>query len=144
VLQVGLTGGIGSGKSTVARRLVHRGAVLIDADVLAREVVEPGTDGWAEIVAAFGREVLDGDGALDRAALAAVVFADRQARDRLNGIVHPLVRRRSAELIAAAPPDAVVVQDIPLLVEGSMGSRFPLVVVVHADPEEGPDPRTGR
>ena len=132
MLQVGLTGGIGSGKSTVARRLEQRGALLVDADVLAREVVEPGTDGLAEIVAEFGPAVLDAGGALDRPALAAVVFGDPAARERLNGIVHPRVRRRSAELIAAAPADAVVVQDIPLLVEGAMGARFPLVVVVHA------------
>ncbi len=136
MLRVGLTGGIGSGKSTVARRLVGHGAVLIDSDVLAREVVEPGTDGLAEIVDAFGPAVLDHAGALDRPALAAVVFGDGGARERLNGIVHPRVRRRSDELIAAAPGDAVVVQDIPLLVEGAMGSRFPLVVVVHAAPEE--------
>ena len=141
MLRVGLTGGIGSGKSTVARRLVQRGAVLVDSDVLAREVVEPGTDGLAEIVAAFGPAVLDAGGALDRPALAAVVFGDPAARERLNGIVHPRVRRRSAELIAAAPADAVVVQDIPLLVEGAMGARFPLVVVVHAG--GGPSGSTG-
>lgn len=133
MLQVGLTGGIGSGKSTVARRLVHLGAVLVDADAVAREVVEPGTDGLAAIAAEFGAGVLGADGALDRPALAAVVFGDRAARERLNAIVHPLVRRRSAELVAAAPADAVLVQDIPLLVEGGMGARFPLVVVVHAD-----------
>ena len=103
VLRVGLTGGIGSGKSTVARRLVGHGAVLIDSDVLAREVVEPGTDGLAEIVDAFGPAVLDDAGALDRPALAAVVFGNGAARERLNGIVHPRVRRRSDELIAAAP-----------------------------------------
>ncbi|WP_219415150.1 dephospho-CoA kinase [Pseudonocardia nigra] len=136
MLRAGLTGGIGSGKSTVARRLVRHGAVLVDSDVLAREVVAPGTEGLAEVVAAFGPEVLDAEGALDRPALAAVVFGDPGARERLNGIVHPLVRRRSAELIAAAPADAVVVQDIPLLVEGGMAALFPLVVVVHADPEE--------
>jgi dephospho-CoA kinase len=136
VLRVGLTGGIGSGKSTVARRLVQRGAWLVDADVLAREVVEPGSDGLAEIVAAFGTAVLDVDGALDRPALAGVVFGDRAARERLNGIVHPRVRRRSDQLIAAAPADAIVLQDIPLLVEGAMGPRFPLVVVVHADADE--------
>ena len=110
---------------------------MVDADRLAREVVEPGTEGLAEIVSAFGPEVLDADGALDRPALAAIVFADGSARQRLNGIVHPLVRRRSDELIAAVPADAIVVQDIPLLVEGGMGPRFPLVVVVHADAECG-------
>jgi dephospho-CoA kinase len=136
VLRVGLTGGIGSGKSTVARRLVARGAVLVDSDVLAREVVAPGTEGLAEVVAAFGDEVLDADGALDRPALAAVVFGDPAARERLNAIVHPRVRARSDALIATAAADAVVVQDIPLLVENRMAAAFPLVVVVHADAEE--------
>jgi dephospho-CoA kinase len=136
VLRVGLTGGIGSGKSTVARRLVDRGAVLVDSDALAREVVAPGTDGLAEIVTAFGDGVLDADGALDRPALASVVFGDRAARERLNAIVHPRVRHRSDELIGAAPADAVVVQDVPLLVEGRMAPLFPLVVVVHTEAEE--------
>jgi dephospho-CoA kinase len=136
VLRVGLTGGIGSGKSTVARRLVAHGAVLVDSDVLAREVVAPGTDGLAAVVAAFGEGVLDAAGALDRAALAAVVFDDPAARGRLNAIIHPRVRVRSVELIASAPADAVVVQDIPLLVESGMAAHFPLVVVVHADAEE--------
>ena len=135
MLQVGLTGGIGSGKSTVARRLVERGAQLIDADVLAREVVAPGSAGLAAVVDAFGDGVLGRDGALDRPALAAIVFADPAAREQLGAITHPLVRARSAELLAAAAPDAVVVQDIPLLVEGGMSPLFPLVVVVHADPE---------
>ena len=133
MLQVGLTGGIGSGKSTVARRLVARGAVLVDADALAREVVAAGTDGFAEVVAQFGTGVVGPDGELDRPALGAVVFGDADARARLNGIIHPRVRERSAALVAAAPPDAVVVQDIPLLVEGGMAARFGLVVVVHAD-----------
>ncbi|QYN38575.1 dephospho-CoA kinase, long form [Pseudonocardia sp. DSM 110487] len=136
MLRVGLTGGIGSGKSTVARRLVERGAVLVDSDVLAREVVAPGTEGLVEVAAAFGDGVLDASGALDRAALAAVVFGDPAALQRLNAIVHPRVRDRSTELIAAAPADAVVVQDIPLLVENGMAPLFPLVVVVHADAEE--------
>jgi dephospho-CoA kinase len=135
VLQVGLTGGIGSGKSTVARRLVARGAVLVDADALAREVVAAGTDGFGEVVAQFGEGVVGADGELDRPALGAVVFGDAEARARLNGIIHPRVRERSATLLAAAPPDAVVVQDIPLLVEGGMAARFGLVVVVHADVE---------
>jgi dephospho-CoA kinase len=136
VLRVGLTGGIGAGKSSVSARLVERGAVLVDADAIAREVVAPGTDGLAEIVAAFGDGVLDVDGALDRPALAAVVFGDDAARGRLNAIVHPRVRSRSAELTAAAPADAVVVQDVPLLVEGGMGPAFALVVVVHAPEDE--------
>jgi len=133
VLRVGLTGGIGSGKSTAAARLVERGAVLVDSDRLAREVVAAGTPGLAAVVDAFGRGVLAADGTLDRPALAAVVFDDPAARATLNGIVHPLVRRRSAELIAAVPGGSIVVQDIPLLVEGGMAAQFPLVVVVHAD-----------
>ena len=133
MLRVGLTGGIGSGKSTVAARLVERGAVLVDSDRLARDVVAQGTPGLAAVVDAFGPDVLAADGTLDRPALAAVVFDDPAARARLNGIVHPLVRQRSAELIAAGPGDSIVVQDIPLLVEGGMAARFPLVVVVHAD-----------
>jgi len=136
VLRVGLTGGIGSGKSTVARRLAERGAVLVDSDLVAREVVAAGTDGLAEIHAEFGGGVLDAGGSLNRPVLAATVFSDSRARERLNAIVHPRVRRRSEELIAAAPVDAVVVQDVPLLVEGGMAPLFPLVVVVHADVEE--------
>ena len=136
MLRVGLTGGIGSGKSTVARRLVERGAVLVDADALARAVVAAGTDGLAEVIAAFGPEVLATDGTLDRAALAAVVFGDAEARDRLNRIVHPRVRRRTEELIAAAPPSAVLVQDVPLIVEAGMAPAFALVVVVHTEAEE--------
>ena len=136
MLRVGLTGGIGSGKSTAARLLVGRGAVLVDSDVLAREAVAPGTDGLAEVVAAFGERVLGPGGELDRPALAGVVFGDGAARERLNAIVHPRVRARSDELVAAAPADAIVVQDVPLLVEGGMAPSFPLVVVVHVDAEE--------
>lgn len=136
MLRVGLTGGIGSGKSTAARRLVARGAVLVDSDALAREVLGPRTDGLAEVVATFGSGVLDASGALDRPALAAVVFGDTAARERLNAIVHPRVRARSDELIASAPRGSVVVQDVPLLVENGMAPLFPLVVVVHADAEE--------
>lgn len=132
VLRVGLTGGIGSGKSAVAARLVERGAVLIDADQIAREVVAPGSPGLAEIVAAFSDRVLDADGALDRAALGAVVFADEAARRRLEAITHPRVRARTAELTAAAPPDAVVVNDVPLLVEVGLAPTYHLVVVVQA------------
>ena len=133
MLRVGLTGGIGSGKSTAARRFAGLGAVLVDSDVLAREVVARGTDGLAEVVADFGAGVLARDGELDRPALAAVVFGDPDARARLNAIVHPRVRARTEELIAAAPGDAIVVQDVPLLVETGMGPAFALVVVVHAD-----------
>jgi dephospho-CoA kinase len=135
VLSIGLTGGIGSGKSTVSALLAQRGAVIVDADRIAREVVEPGTPGLAAVAAAFGDGVLGPDGALDRPALAAVVFADPQARARLDGIVHPLVRARATELAAAAPPDAVVVHDIPLLVETGQAGRYELVLVVRADPE---------
>jgi dephospho-CoA kinase len=135
VLTIGLTGGIGSGKSTVSALLAERGAVVVDADRIAREVVEPGTPGLQAVVAEFGTEVLGPDGALDRPALAAVVFADPAARARLDGIVHPLVRARATELAAAAPPDAVVVHDIPLLVETGQADRYDLVLVVEADPD---------
>jgi dephospho-CoA kinase len=134
VLRIGLTGGIGSGKSTVSALLAARGAVIIDADRIAREVVEPGTPGLARIVEAFGDGVLAVDGSLDRAALAAVVFADPDARRRLDGIVHPLVRARATELAAATPPDSVVVNDVPLLVETGQASSYDLVLVVEADP----------
>ncbi len=132
-LSVGLTGGIGSGKSEVARLLSARGAVVIDSDVLAREALAPGSPGLAEVVAAFGPEVLDGSAALDRAALGRAVFADPSRRALLEGIVHPVVRRRSAELAAAAPAGAVVVHDIPLLVENGMQGGFDVVVVVDSD-----------
>ena len=134
-MQIGLTGGIGSGKSTVARRFAELGALVIDADALAREVVEPGTDGLAAVVAEFGEQVLDDDGRLDRPALAGLVFGDEAARGRLNAIVHPRVRARAVELIAAAPPGTVVVQDVPLLVETGQADTYDLVVVVEA-PEE--------
>jgi len=133
VLNIGLTGGIGSGKSTVSALLAERGAVIVDADRIAREVVEPGTPGLAAVVAAFGESVVGPDGGLDRPALAAVVFADPEARARLDGIVHPLVRARAAEVVAAAPPDAVLVHDIPLLVETGQAGRYELVLVVQAD-----------
>jgi dephospho-CoA kinase len=135
VLRIGLTGGIGSGKSVVSQLLVRRGAVLVDADVLAREEVVVGTPGLAADVESYGESVLAADGSLDRPALAAVVFADPEARRRLDGIVHPLVRRRAAELVAAAAPDAVVVQDVPLLVETGQAASYDLVLVVEADLE---------
>jgi dephospho-CoA kinase len=130
---VGLTGGVGSGKSTVARLLAEHGAVIIDADAIAREVVEPGTPGFAAVVEAFGSEMVGADDRLDRAKLAGIVFGDDEKRAQLNAIVHPLVGQRTVELAAAAPPDAVVVYDIPLLVEGNMAAGFELVVVVEAD-----------
>ena len=133
VLMVGLTGGIGAGKSAVAGRLAEHGALVIDADRLAREVVAPGTDGLAEVVAAFGPDVLGPDGALDRPALGRRVFQDDEARRRLESIVHPRVRDRTAELVGAAPPDAVVVNDVPLLVEAGLAPAYEVVVVVLAD-----------
>jgi dephospho-CoA kinase len=132
MLRVGLTGGIGAGKSTVATRLAEHGAVLIDADRLAREVVKPGTPGLTALVEAFGEQVLAPDGTLNRPALAAVAFADADARARLNGIVHPLVGGRTAELLAAAADDAVVVHDVPLLVENGLAPMYHLVIVVDA------------
>ncbi len=135
MLRVGLTGGIGSGKSEVARLLSAHGAVVVDADAIAREVVEPGTPGLAAVVAEFGPDVLRPDGTLDRARMAELVFAKEGARRRLEAIVHPLVREHSQALLAAAPPHAVVVYDVPLLVEGGMGADFDVVVVVDV-PEE--------
>jgi dephospho-CoA kinase len=135
VLTIGLTGGIGAGKSEVARLLTTYGAVLIDSDRLAREVVEPGTPGLAQVVDAFGPQVLAADGSLDRGAMAARVFADDQARQRLEAIVHPLVAERTRELVSAAPSDAVVVHDVPLLVEKGYSANYDMVVVVEA-PEE--------
>lgn len=135
MLRIGLTGGIGAGKSTVSRAFAECGGVIVDGDVISREVVEPGTEGLAALVGHFGQEILLPDGALDRPALAAIAFSAEDKRQTLNGIVHPLVARRRSELIAAAAEDAVVVEDIPLLVESQMAPMFPLVVMVHADPE---------
>ena len=132
MLRVGLTGGIGSGKSTVAARLEELGAVIVDADRIAREVVAPGTPGLAAVVEEFGPGVLAPDGSLDRPALGQIVFAHDDRRAALNAIVHPLVYARRSELVAAAPDDAIVVEDIPLLVENSLGKGFALVMVVHA------------
>ena len=130
---MGLTGGIGAGKSAVARRLAHHGAVIIDADVLAREVVAPGTPGLAEIVDVFGAELLTAAGELDRPALAAKVFGDDEARRRLEKIIHPRVRARTAELTHGAPLGAIVVNDVPLLVETGLAPSYHLVVVVEAE-----------
>jgi dephospho-CoA kinase len=135
MLRVGLTGGIGAGKSTVATRLAEHGAVLIDADALAREVVEPGTEGLAELVDAFGTDILTADGTLDRPALAAKAFSAEVSRQRLNAILHPRIGARTAELMAAAPADAIVVHDIPLLVEGGLAASYHLVLVVDAPVE---------
>lgn len=133
-MRIGLTGGIGAGKTAVAGRFAELGALVVDADALAREVVAAGTPGLAAVVAEFGPRVLGPGGELDRPALARLVFGDEEARGRLNGIVHPLVRRRAAELIGAAPAGSVVVQDVPLLVETGLADGFDLVVVVEAPP----------
>ncbi len=130
--RVGLTGGVGSGKSTVAKLLAEHGAVIIDADAIAREVVEPGTPGFAAVVQAFGESIVGSDGCLDRPALAAIVFGDEARRAELNAIVHPLVGQRTLELAAAAPADAIVVHDIPLLAESNMAAGFDFVIVVEA------------
>lgn len=135
MLKIGLTGGIGSGKSEVSRRLAARGAVVIDADRIAREVVEPGTVGLARVVAAFGDEVLRPDGSLDRERLGAIVFADSDRLAVLNSIVHPLVGERVAELQARAPADAIVVYDVPLLVENNLAPMYDAVIVVDASDE---------
>ena len=129
-MRVALTGGVASGKSTVAGILEELGAVVIDSDRLAREVVEPGTPGLAAVVDAFGGDVLADDGRLDRPALGARVFADELARKRLEAILHPLIRARAAELESAADPDALVVHDIPLLAETGQADAFDAVVVV--------------
>ncbi|MCK6547683.1 dephospho-CoA kinase [Myxococcota bacterium] len=134
---VGLTGGIGTGKSSVARLFAELGARVIDADQLARDVVEPGTPGLAAIVARFGDGVLDAEGRLDRKKLAAIVFGDAAARAALNAIVHPAVRRRALEQIQAASDDGaeLVVYDVPLLFETGLDRELPDVIVVTARPD---------
>jgi dephospho-CoA kinase len=133
--RIGLTGGIGSGKSTVSAMLSELGAIVIDSDRLAREVVAAGTPGLQAVVDEFGPDILTADGELDRPALARVVFADPGARQRLEAITHPLVRRRARELEAAAPDGSVIVHDIPLLLETGQAERFDAVIVVDADAE---------
>ncbi|HUJ07815.1 MAG TPA: dephospho-CoA kinase [Streptosporangiaceae bacterium] len=135
MLRVGLTGGIGAGKSEVSRRLAERGAVLIDADAIARQVVAGGTAGLTAVIAAFGEQVLLPSGELDRERLGEIVFADRSVLARLNAIVHPLVGERMAELERSAGPDAIVVHDVPLIAENDLRSAYDLVVVVDA-PEQ--------
>lgn len=130
-MRVGLSGGVGSGKSTVARLLAERGAVVVDADAIAHEVVEPGTPGLAAIVERFGAGVVQ-DGRLDRPALAGIVFQDVAARRDLEAITHPLIRSRIDDLVAAAPPGAVIVNDTPLLVEGGKRDGLDVVVIVLA------------
>lgn len=136
MLTIGLTGGIASGKSTVSRRLAELGATVVDADAIARAVQEPGQPGLEGIVAEFGPSVLTPEGRLDRQALGAIVFADPEARARLNAVIHPLVRREAVRLAAAAGEDAVVVEDIPLLVETGQHGRFDLVLTVQAPAAE--------
>ncbi|MFD0304817.1 dephospho-CoA kinase [Streptomyces sp. NPDC127119] len=135
MLKVGLTGGIGAGKSEVSRLLVEHGAVLIDADRIAREVVAPGTPGLAAVIDAFGKEVLAADGTLDRPKLGSIVFADPDRLAVLNSIVHPLVGARSRELEEAASADSVVVHDVPLLTENGLAKLYDLVIVVDAATE---------
>ncbi|MGB7963418.1 MAG: dephospho-CoA kinase [Propionicimonas sp.] len=135
MLRVGLTGGIGSGKSAVADLLAGRGAMIIDADQLAREVVEPGTPGLEAVVAEFGPSVLASDGRLDRAALAGVIFADPQARARLEGIIHPAVRQLAVQRERLAGPESIVVHMIPLLVETGQSEAFDVLVVVDVEPD---------
>ena len=135
MLKVGLTGGIAAGKSEVSRRLAERGAVIIDADAVAREVVAPGSPGLAEITATFGPGVLDAGGALDRGRLGEIVFADSALLGKLNAIVHPLVAERMLEIERAAPPDAIVVHDVPLLAENRLAGQYDVVVVVDVPTE---------
>ncbi len=135
VLRVGLTGGIASGKTAVSDALAERGAVVIDADVLARQVVDHGTPGLAAVVERFGPHVLTADGRLNREALAEIVFADPGARRDLEAIVHPAVRARAAAIEADADPAAVVVHVIPLLVETGQQDDFDVLVVVDVEPE---------
>ena len=135
---IGLTGGIASGKSAVAGRLAQRGAVVVDADALAREVVEPGTPALARIAEEFGPEVIAADGSLNRPALGAVIFSSPEKRVALNAITHPAVAERSHELFAAAEaadPHAIVVYDVPLLVDAGRADEFDLIVVVNASTE---------
>ncbi|MFI6283746.1 dephospho-CoA kinase [Streptomyces sp. NPDC051018] len=135
MLSVGLTGGIGAGKSEVSRLLESYGAVLVDADKIAREVVEPGTPGLGAVVEAFGREILTADGTLDRPKLGSIVFADPDRLATLNAIVHPLVGARSRELSESAAEHSVVVHDVPLLTENKLAALYDLVIVVDAAPE---------
>ncbi len=134
MLRIGLTGGIGAGKSEVSKRLASHGAIVIDADLIAREVVAPGTAGLTAVVEAFGPGVLGPDGALDRAALGDIVFADKQRLAALNAIVHPLVGERMRELEESAGPGSILVHDVPLIAENGLGSSYDLVIVVDVPP----------
>ena len=141
-MRVGLTGGVASGKSTVAAMLADLGAIVIDADALAREVVQAGTPGFDRVVEEFGPDLVGPDGELDRPALGRLVFADESARKRLEAIVHPLVFERYAELEATAPAEAIVVHDIPLLAESGRAADFDAVIVVDAPRETQVDRMT--
>ncbi|HUD39571.1 MAG TPA: dephospho-CoA kinase [Streptosporangiaceae bacterium] len=134
MLRVGLTGGIGAGKSEVSKRLAAQGAIVIDADAIAREVVAPGTPGLTQVIAMFGEDLLRPDGSLDRERLGEIVFADKAKLGALNAIVHPLVGQRMAELENAAAASAIVVYDVPLIAENNLAGGFDLVVVVDAPP----------
>jgi dephospho-CoA kinase len=134
-MRVGLTGGIASGKSTVSEILAELGAVIIDGDKLAREVVEPGTPGLAQVVEAFGPEILLPDGGMDRAQVGRIVFNDEAKRKLLEGIVHPLIFERYAALEASAPEDGIVIHDIPLLAESGRADTFDAVIVVETPAE---------
>lgn len=134
MLRVGLTGGIGAGKSEVSGRLAAQGAVIVDADLIAREVVAPGTDGFAAVVQTFGTDVLGPDGALDRSRLGDIVFADKEKLAALNAIVHPRVGARMRELEDGAGPGSVVVHDVPLIAENGLADAYDLVVVVDVPP----------
>lgn len=133
---IGLTGGIASGKSTVAKRLVEHGAVEIDADQIAREVVAPGTAGLSAIVETFGSDLLQEDGSLNRSKLGSLVFSDELKRLALNAIVHPLVKERTREILAALPEDSIAIYNVPLLVEANVDHDFDLIVTVEAPEDE--------
>ena len=132
MLMVGLTGGIGSGKSTVAARLAQRGALVIDADAIAREVVEPGMPALEKLVERFGGEILQPDGTLDRPALARIAFVDDETRKELEAITHPAIGELFLQRVAEAPPGSVVIHDVPLLVESKRGFEYAAVIVVEA------------
>jgi dephospho-CoA kinase len=134
MLKVGLTGGIGAGKSEVSQRLGSYGALVIDADQIARDVVEPGTPGLAQVVGLFGTGVLDPDGTLDRQRLGEIVFGDGELRAKLNSIIHPLVGARIRELEQGADADAILIEDVPLIAENDLAGFYDLVVVVDVPP----------
>ncbi|HVW79632.1 MAG TPA: dephospho-CoA kinase [Mycobacteriales bacterium] len=138
MLNVGLTGGIGAGKSEVTKRFAALGAKVIDADAIAREVVEPGTPGLAAVIEEFGEGVRAADGSLDREAVAAIVFGDDDARARLNAIVHPLIGERVFAKLAeyeAEDPDGILINDVPLIAEAGVAERYEVIVVVDAPVE---------